>query len=233
MKRAALPALLLALFLSPLSILPAAEPAPVAPPSVAASDGKTELPAKPEAAEGKPEATSSALFPTKLPMLPEAEKGFGLARVFPLLKDSDHLLPTDVALALEQRLDDFDRTGRHRVVVQLAAHAPPDTDGRKINAHVETLATSLGLAKDGVLVFYSADRDEWKLWLGDALLPAVMGRPGTAADFTPDGALHARKDALLAPAAKISADKTQPADRRLALASDALLSTLLPALEKK
>jgi hypothetical protein len=147
--------------------------------------------------------------------------------------DPDRLISPESAQNLERRLLDFTRRTGHPVFLRLAAHAPPDTAGRKINAHVEALATQLGLAQDGVLVFYSADRDEWKLWLGDALLPVVMGRPGTAADFTPDGALHARKDALLAPAAKISAAQSPATERRLALACSALLDTLLPALTPK
>jgi cyclophilin family peptidyl-prolyl cis-trans isomerase len=118
--------------------------------------------------------------------------------------DPDHLLPTEPprAKAFNVKLAAFERVTGRKLFGRLLAKAPADTEGRKLGVYVKNLADELGLARDGLLVVYVADRDEWKLWIGDDLLPLVMGRSGTLEDFMRDGSLHARKEALLADARK-------------------------------
>ena len=147
--------------------------------------------------------------------------------------DPDHLLPTEPkrARAFNFKLANFARISGHKLFVRLLAKAPPDTEDRKLSSHVQALAAQLGIERDGVLLVYVADRDEWKLWIGDDLLPLVMGRPGNVNEFMRGGALHVRKQELLAEAKKqLAAQSTDSAAQRLKLACDAALASLLTAL---
>ncbi len=62
------------------------------------------------------------------------------------------------------------------------------------------LAEQLGTARDGALAVYFADDDEWRVWVGDALVGRFAGRTGTAAELTADGSMHEAKEAFLAAA---------------------------------
>ncbi|OYU98336.1 MAG: hypothetical protein CFE26_27780, partial [Verrucomicrobiales bacterium VVV1] len=105
------------------------------------------------------------------------------------------------------------------------------------------LAEKLGVLQNGALVLYVADRDEWKLWIGDASAPAFMGRPGTVKDFMQGGAFHEAKQALLntalaegtaayaAQKAAAPADQPPPTTQRLKLITDAVLDALIFKLE--
>jgi cyclophilin family peptidyl-prolyl cis-trans isomerase len=150
--------------------------------------------------------------------------------------DPDQLLPTEPprARAFNFKLASFARVTGCNVFVRVLAASPADTEGRKLNAYVKKLATEFGLARDGVLVVYVADRNEWKLWLGDELLPRVMRRAGSLEDFMRDGSLHAKKEELLAHAKSRLAAPVDPAEttaQRLKLACDDVLAALIAVLE--
>jgi cyclophilin family peptidyl-prolyl cis-trans isomerase len=150
--------------------------------------------------------------------------------------DPDRLLPTEPprARTFNLKLASFAQVTGGNFFVRLLASSPPETGGRKLSAYVRKLANELGLASDGVLVVYVADRNEWKLWLGDALLPKIMGRAGSLEDFMRDGSLHAKKEELLASAVKRLTAPSDPAEepaQRLKLACDDLLAGLIRAWE--
>ncbi|MSU25588.1 MAG: peptidylprolyl isomerase [Opitutus sp.] len=161
--------------------------------------------------------------------------------------DPHQLLPLDPprAKAFNYKLANFERITGVRITARLLARSPPDTDGRKLNAFVHNLAGQLGVGKSGALVLYLADRDEWKLWLGDDSAPAFMDRTGTVRDFMQAGALHEAKQALLnAGRAQGDADfvtqqkssapgKAPPPAQRLKLQTDAVLDGLIQKLEPK
>jgi cyclophilin family peptidyl-prolyl cis-trans isomerase len=152
--------------------------------------------------------------------------------------DPDNLLPAEPprAKAFNVKLAAFERVTGRKLFVRLLAKAPADTEGRKLGVYVKNLTDELGLTRDGVLVVYVADRDEWKLWIGDDLLPLVMGRSGTLEDFMRDGALHARKETLLADARKrltTPGDPAESAGQRLKLACDDVLAALIAVLHKE
>ena len=161
--------------------------------------------------------------------------------------DPHQLLPLDPprAKAFNRKLANFERTTGVRIAARLIARSPPDTDGRKLNLFTRDLAVQLGVGKIGALVLYLADRDEWKLWLGDDSAPAFMGRTGTVKDFMQDGAFHEAKQALLnAARAQGDADfatqqksadpgKAPPPAQRLKLQADAVLDGLIFKLEPK
>ena len=161
--------------------------------------------------------------------------------------DPDQLLPGDPPRAknFNFKLANFERFTGVKIVARLLAKSPPDTDGRKLNAYTHDLAAKLGVDKAGALVLYVADRNEWKLWLGDASTPAFMNRAGTVKDFMQDGAFHEAKQALLNAAVaqgdadyaaqqKAAApDKPPPPAQRLKLQTDAVLDSLIFKLEPK
>jgi cyclophilin family peptidyl-prolyl cis-trans isomerase len=159
--------------------------------------------------------------------------------------DADRLLPTEPsrARAFNFKLANFTRATGGRVVARLIAHAPPDTEGRKLNAHLRELAEKLGVGQRGALVLYIADRDEWKLWVGDDSAAAFMGRAGTVKDFMAGGAFHEAKQALLADARargdaefkrqqEMAPSVQPPPGQRLKLQLDAVLDALLVKLER-
>ena len=161
--------------------------------------------------------------------------------------DPDQLLPGDPPRAknFNFKLANFERFTGVKIVARLLAKSPPDTDGRKLNAYTHDLAAKLGVDKAGALALYVADRNEWKLWLGDDSTPAFMDRAGTVKDFMQDGAFHEAKQALLKAAVaqgdadyaaqqKAAApDKPPPPAQRLKLQTDAVLDSLIFKLEPK
>ena len=161
--------------------------------------------------------------------------------------DPQKLLPAAPPRAknFNYKLANFERTTGHRLVACLLEKSPPDTEGRKLNNYLRDLAEKLGVLQNGALVLYVADRDEWKLWIGDASAPAFMGRPGTVKDFMQGGAFHQAKQVLLTAAiaegiAAYDAQKAAapdgsppPASRRLKLTTDALLDRLIFRFEPK
>src|SRR5207247_542934 len=99
--------------------------------------------------------------------------------------------------------------------------------------------------KHGALVLYVADRDEWKLWLGDESAPLFMGRSGSVKDFMQVGAFHEGKQAVLdtgratgdadfARQQKSAPPGAQPPPgQMLKLQTDAILDQLIFKLEPK
>ena len=161
--------------------------------------------------------------------------------------DPDKLLPVDPPRAknFNFKLANFEHVTGVKIAARLLAQSPPDTDGRKLSAYLRDLAEKLGVAKTGALALYVADRDEWKLWIGDDSAPAFMGRAGTVKDFMQGGAFHEAKQAFLA-AARTRGDadfatlqQTAAADRpplpgqRLKFQTDAVLDGLIGRLEPK
>lgn len=130
--------------------------------------------------------------------------------------DPDKLLPVDPPRAqnFNFKLANFERATGVKIVARIFAHSPPDTEDRKLGSYAHQLATELGVADRGVLALHVADRDEWKLWIGDALVPMFMGREGTVKDFMADGAFHRAKSDFLAAAKKQADVYTAEAGKR-------------------
>jgi cyclophilin family peptidyl-prolyl cis-trans isomerase len=159
--------------------------------------------------------------------------------------DPDGLLPTDPPRAkyFNIKLANFERATGLKVAGRLLAKSPPDTDGRKLNTFLRELAARLGVNQAGALFLYVADRDEWKLWIGDDTAAEFMGRPGTVKDFMADGAFHVAKQGLLDAAraagdaefgrqqAAAAPDRPPTAKQRLKLQTDAVIDGLIGRLE--
>jgi cyclophilin family peptidyl-prolyl cis-trans isomerase len=153
-------------------------------------------------------------------------------------EDADNLLPVEPprARAFNAKLSAFERVTGRKIFFRLFAKLPAEAEARKLGSYAKDLAARLGLTREGILIIYIAERDEWKLWIGDDLLPLVMGRPGKVEDFMRDGVLHAKKESLLAEAKKRLAapgDPAEPPAQRLKLACDDVLAALIPILEPK
>lgn len=118
--------------------------------------------------------------------------------------DPDGLLPTDPPRAknFNYKLANFERFTGRKIYARLYKQFRPATEGQKMGAFMRAEVEQLGLARDGVLVTYFADRDLWVLWLGDDMLAPFEGDGSTK--------LHERKTAFFAAArergAKAAAD---------------------------
>jgi cyclophilin family peptidyl-prolyl cis-trans isomerase len=163
----------------------------------------------------------------------------------PYFDDAENLLPLDPPRArnFNFKLANFARATGVKVYARLYATYTPETPGQRPGNYTGRLARQLGVGPDGVLAAYFADIDQWGLWIGDELLPRLMGRPGTVREFTKDGALHQAKQAFLA-SARAQADtylaeatRAAPPDQpltdaqKIKLQVDALLDGLIQRLE--
>lgn len=121
--------------------------------------------------------------------------------------DPDHLQPAEPPRAknFNFKLANFERTTGIRIFARVFARYTPETPAQRPGNFAGTLARRLSLGPDAALAVYFADTRQWGLWIGDALVPRFMRRPGTVAEFMKDGQLHQAKQALLA-AAQLQAD---------------------------
>lgn len=159
--------------------------------------------------------------------------------------DADALLPVNVPRAknFNFKLANFERTTGRKVYGRLFAKSPPAAEDERPGAFMRALAEKLGVARTGVLAVHFADENDWRLWIGDDVIPLLLGRPPAAGDLGPDGALHAAKSALIDAAVaegdaafagqqlSSPADRPPPPNQRLKLQTDALLDRLLLKLE--
>jgi cyclophilin family peptidyl-prolyl cis-trans isomerase len=168
----------------------------------------------------------------------EKRRAAAVARPDPpaFFDDPDRLLPAEPprARAFNSKLSSFERVTGRKIFFRLFAKLPQEAEGRKLGSYAKDLAARLGLTQEGILVIYVAERDEWKLWIGETWLPLVMGRPGKVEDFMGNGALHAKKERFLAEAKKRLAapgDPVEPPAQRLKLACDDVLAAIITFLE--
>ncbi len=160
--------------------------------------------------------------------------------------DPDEILPTTPprAKAFNFKLANYERSTGLKIVARLSAKAPPPAEDEVAGAYMKALATRLGVARTGVLVAYLGE-DDWRVWLGDDVVPRFLGRPVAPGELGEGGALHEAKEALLDAALKSGdaafaaqqqrapADNPPPPGQRLKLQTDALLDALLLRLEPK
>ena len=119
----------------------------------------------------------------------------------------------------------------------------PAAEDAVAGAYMRALAEKLGVARSGVLVAYFATDRDWRVWVGDELTSAFLGRPATAADLVEDGAFHHVKETFLnaaqaaGDAAFAAEQKKAPANQpptetqHLKLQTDALLDRLMIKME--
>lgn len=160
--------------------------------------------------------------------------------------DPDGILPTEPprALYFNYKLANYERVTGLKIVGRLSAKAPPPAEDEVAGAYMRTLADKLGVARTGVLVAYLGE-DDWRVWIGDEVVPRFLGRPVAPGDLGEGGALHDAKDALITAALKEGddafaaqqqralADRPPPPGQRIKLQTDALLDALLLKLEPK
>ena len=158
--------------------------------------------------------------------------------------DPDKLLPVDPPRAknFNFKLANFERTTGVQIVARMFAQPPADQEDKVPGAYMRALAGRLGVARAGVLVACFAS-DDWRVWIGDDLVPVFLGRPAAPADLGEGGTLHDAKDALMTAALRqgdaafAAQQKAAPPDRqpppaqRLKLQTDALIDALMLRLE--
>ncbi len=161
--------------------------------------------------------------------------------------DPDTLLPIDPPRAkyFNFKLANFERATGLRVYARVFAKPPSGAEDSAPGVYMRSLAERLGTAKSGVLAVYFADEDDWRLWIGDEVVSAFLGRTSVPVDLIEDGALHDAKTAFLEAAiaegnaAFAEQQRTAPADRppppgqRIKLQADAVLDGVLLRLEPR
>ncbi|AOS44390.1 putative peptidyl-prolyl cis-trans isomerase [Lacunisphaera limnophila] len=160
--------------------------------------------------------------------------------------DPDGILPTEPPRAryFNYKLANYERVTGLKIVGRLSAQPPPPAEDEIPGRYMRTLAEKLGVARTGVLVAYLGE-DDWRVWIGDEVVPRFLGRPVAPGDLGDGGALHDVKDALITAALKAGdeayeaqrqrapADRLPPPGQRIKLQTDALLDALLLHLEPK
>ncbi len=160
--------------------------------------------------------------------------------------DPDAILPVvpPRAKGFNFKLANFERSSGIRIVARLFANPPERAEDEVAGAYMKSLATRLDVAKTGVLVAFFAP-DDWRVWIGDDLVPAFLGRPVASGDLGEGGALHDAKEGLITAALKSGdtafaeqqraapADRPPPAGQHIKLQTDALLDALLLRFEPR
>jgi cyclophilin family peptidyl-prolyl cis-trans isomerase len=159
--------------------------------------------------------------------------------------DPDHILPTEPPRArnFNYKLANFERITGTRIVGRIFARLPDVKADEVPGATMRGLAAKHGVDRSGVMVAYFADDKDWRVWIGDDLVPAFLGRAVVAGDLGDGGVLHDAKTALLdAAQAKGDAafaaqqraappDRQPPPGQQVKLQADALLDALILRLE--
>jgi hypothetical protein len=147
--------------------------------------------------------------------------------------------------ALEAKLADFEQATGIKILVEFREHAPGAEEDKVPGAYMSRLAGQLGTLKHGVLVVYFGEDTDWRVWIGDELIPQFTGKPGTVKQLTANGTIHDVKDALLtaahekAEAGYVALQKSLPgdelpsADQKVRLQLGALLDALIAKLGPK
>lgn len=152
--------------------------------------------------------------------------------------DPEMLLPLDPprARAFNFKLENFERFTGQKLHIRLLPRRDPADAGMQPGQLARRWAERCGIEHDGVAVLYWADRDEWALWVGDA----VLNR------FNPSGiSLHEAKQAFIAgtqaratsaiasAGREASPDKPLSAGQKLKLTTDEVIDGLIALLEPK
>ena len=168
--------------------------------------------------------------------------------------DPHSLLPPDPKWteAWDKRLDDYEhallRQGFEgqahgiKILVEFHPKSPSKEEDKNPGAYMQALSLKRGVDRQGALVVYFADEDDWRVWISDDLTAIFAGQKGTAEELTKNGAVHEAKEAFLKAAhdkaeATFDAEKkTAPANQqpvaaqRVKLNTEALLGDLLVKL---
>ena len=113
--------------------------------------------------------------------------------------DPDGLVPTEPPRArnFNYKLANFERATGVTIKARLSARPPAAAEDEVAGATMRALARRLGTERTGVVAAFFAP-DDWRVWIGDDLVPALLGRPATPADLAEGGAVHQAKEALFA-----------------------------------
>lgn len=116
--------------------------------------------------------------------------------------DPDKLLPAEPPRArhFNFKLANFERATGGKIVARIFAKLPPGIEEGQIGKFVRDTAHQLGADKEGALALYLADRDDWRVWIGDAWLPAFKQSTAPGGGPVSQPELHEAKQAFFAEA---------------------------------
>ena len=142
----------------------------------------------------------------------------------------------------DEKLDAVEHSHGIKIRVEFHPKSPSEAEDKKPGAYMQALSVKRGVARQGALVVYFADDDDWRVWISDDLTSTFARSKGTAEELTKSGAMHEAKEAFLkvahdkGEAAFAAEKKAAPADhppspsQRVKCLTDALLSDLLEKL---
>ena len=140
---------------------------------------------------------------------------------------------------LEAKLAEFERATGIKMLVEFREHAPSGEEDKVPGAYMQKLASQSGTLQRGIMVVYFAEETDWRVWIGDGLIPRFVGKPGTVKQLTTTGAIHDVKEALLTAAHERSevalaqlqknlpGDEQPAQDIKLRLQTEAILDALI------
>ena len=139
---------------------------------------------------------------------------------FVYLGDASGKLPDFRKKNFNYKLANYERTTGHRFAVRIAGNPAGDTS-------TGAMSKALGFSDTGdnvLLLCLPADK-AWKVWLGEATYPALLGQAGPTEKLMASGVMHERKTALLAAA------NAQLANDKLKESVDAAIDTCILGLD--
>jgi len=154
--------------------------------------------------------------------------------------DPDRLLPTDPsrAQALNLKLANVERATGVKIYARVIARFVPAAPGGTPAAFAEALSQSLGLADDGILAVYFADRGAWTLavgrskvrWFTSGAADGGNGTGSTALEAAIDrflGESRIREARYLEQSARVLPNFLQSPGQKIKVSADAILDGLL------
>ena len=161
-------------------------------------------------------------------------------------EDPDKLLPVDPPRAknFNFKLGNVQRATGVKIYVRLYAHFVPGPDSPDPSAFAEKVANSLGLDDGAVLAAYFADRDEWGLRVGAAMIgtftgsavdPQELAKNGSLANATVTFLQKSRKraDQYTLQSKGALTNNLQIAGQRIKVAVDGVVDELISQLVKQ
>lgn len=154
--------------------------------------------------------------------------------------DPDGLMPTEPPRAknFNFKLANFERFTGVRLHVRLFAKAPADwqqqAPGQRTGTYMRKVAREAGFERQGVLVVYYADIDQWLIWLGDSMLPAFSGDGTEQRQSRKEAFFRAARERGAKAAAEFAAEgRTLTDAQKLKLVVDEVIDALILTYEPR
>jgi len=148
--------------------------------------------------------------------------------------DPDLLLPQSPprARGFVAKLANVERFTGLRLYVRLFGKPSPSDSAKETGEIAREFAQAFGAPTNGFAALYFADRDEWAVWIGDALLTRFNpdGAPLPEAKSAFIASARGRASALVADLSKMTPDQPLTAQQKLKLLTDEVIDGAIERL---